>query len=314
MSNLVVWSNQSLEKNAYEKLRAGLPPCELVFDDLEHLSRADFIFGQPPVDSLFDNQNLRLVQLSSAGYTNYDRQDLRDSFRDRGVSLTKSSWVYDEPCADHALALMLCAARALPLAQREQDGHRAWSTSAIRQRSFLLRDQFVLIIGFGSIGQRLAERLAPFGAKVHAARRSPLGTELVPTTSTASATFSQWLGQSDHVVNVLPLSAETQGFFNADRFGLMRPSALFYNIGRGATVDQLALQNALVSSQLAGAYLDVTVPEPLPPQHLLWQAPNCFITPHTAGGHHNEQERLVELFLNNVQRCNAGLPLIDQVF
>jgi phosphoglycerate dehydrogenase-like enzyme len=314
MSKLVVWCNQQLGTAAIEILKAGLTTCELVFNDPAQLPRANFVFGQPPVEGLLNNTNLRLVQLSSAGYTNYDRQDLRDDFALRGVALTKSSWVYDEPCADHALAMMLCAARALPMAQSEQAGTRAWSTSAIRERSFLLRDQFVLIVGYGSIGQRLAERLAPFGAHVHAARRSASGTETVPMTNTDSPTFSQWLGLADHVVNVLPLNSGTSAFFDERRFALMRHSSLFYNIGRGGTVDQVALESALRRGRLAGAYLDVTVPEPLPPEHSLWQAPNCFITPHTAGGHKNEQERLVELFLLNVQRLTAGQPLVDRIY
>jgi len=314
MSKLVVWCNQQLETAAIEKLRKGVSSYELVLNDPAQLPRAHFVFGQPPVDGLLNNTNLRFVQLSSAGYTNYDRHDLRENFALRSVALTKSSWVYDEPCADHALAIMLCAARALPLALREQDGVRAWSTTVIRERSFLLRDQFVLIVGYGSIGQRLAERLAPFGACVHAARRSPSGRETVPMTSTESSTFSQWLGQADHVVNVLPLNEGTQAFFNAGRFASMRKGALFYNIGRGGTVDQSALESVLKRGQLAGAYLDVTMPEPLPPEHSLWQAPNCFITPHTAGGHKNEQERLVELFLMNLERFNAGQPLVDRVY
>jgi phosphoglycerate dehydrogenase-like enzyme len=93
----------------------------------------------------------------------------------------------------------------------------------------------------------------------------------------------------------------------------MKPGAIFYNIGRGATVDQEALVAALRSGRLGAAWLDVTDPEPLPPGHPLLRAPNCFITPHTAGGHHNEFEMLARHFLDNFRRFINGAPLRDRV-
>jgi phosphoglycerate dehydrogenase-like enzyme len=93
----------------------------------------------------------------------------------------------------------------------------------------------------------------------------------------------------------------------------MKPGAIFYNIGRGTTVDQAALAEALGSGRLSAAYLDVTDPEPLPPEHPLWTTPNCVITPHTAGGHSDEWDRLVDHFLANLRRHEAAEPLLDRV-
>ena len=93
----------------------------------------------------------------------------------------------------------------------------------------------------------------------------------------------------------------------------MKPGAVFYNIGRGTTVDQAALVTTLNSGRLAAAWLDVTDPEPLPPGHPLLSAPNCHLTPHIAGGHRNEAESLVRHFLDNFQRFVAGTPLQDRV-
>ena len=121
------------------------------------------------------------------------------------------------------------------------------------------------------------------------------------------------LSSADHVVNLLPANDSTNKFMTAARFGLMRQGATFYNIGRGSTVDQDALVAVLKSGQLAAAYLDVTEPEPIPRNHPLWTAPNCFITPHTAGGHDTEFQRLVEHFLSNLDRFEKGDPLIDRV-
>jgi phosphoglycerate dehydrogenase-like enzyme len=115
------------------------------------------------------------------------------------------------------------------------------------------------------------------------------------------------------VLDLLPGNAQTTRFFDGDRLGACKPGALFYNIGRGTTVDQDALIAALTGGPLAAAYLDVTDPEPLPPTHPLWTTPNCFITPHTAGGHRDENRRLVEHFLANLPRHLQGQALLDRV-
>jgi phosphoglycerate dehydrogenase-like enzyme len=93
----------------------------------------------------------------------------------------------------------------------------------------------------------------------------------------------------------------------------MKDGAAFYNIGRGTTIDQAALAGALHAGRLRGAYLDVTDPEPLPPDHPLWAAPNCFITPHTAGGRDDEFERLVRHFLDNLRKLESGHELVDRI-
>jgi phosphoglycerate dehydrogenase-like enzyme len=94
---------------------------------------------------------------------------------------------------------------------------------------------------------------------------------------------------------------------------LMKTGAVFYNIGRGTTVNQSSLDSALRSGRLAAAYLDVTDPEPLPPDHLLWAAPNCFITPHIGGGHGDESLTLVSHFLENLKRFEAGEAMLDRI-
>ena len=93
----------------------------------------------------------------------------------------------------------------------------------------------------------------------------------------------------------------------------MKPGARFYNVGRGSTVDQAALLAALQSGRLGSAYLDVLDPEPLPPDHPLWTTQNCFITPHTAGGHHDQDERIVDHFLTNLDAFQRGAPMVDRI-
>jgi len=115
------------------------------------------------------------------------------------------------------------------------------------------------------------------------------------------------------VIDVLPAGTDSQKFFSAERFAEMKKSAVFYNIGRGDTVDQPALAAALRENRIAAAYLDVTTPEPLPPDDPLWSAPNCYITPHLAGGQQQEMQRLVKHFLANLSRFEQGQPLLDRV-
>ena len=121
------------------------------------------------------------------------------------------------------------------------------------------------------------------------------------------------LPRFDHVINLLPDSAETAQFFNASRFARLKRGTIFYNIGRGATVDQAALREALDTERVAAAWLDVTDPEPLPTDHPLRSHPNCYITPHVAGGHQDEILTVVRHFLKNLKRYTENAPLDDRV-
>jgi phosphoglycerate dehydrogenase-like enzyme len=153
--------------------------------------------------------------------------------------------------------------------------------------------------------------LAPFGGKVTAFRRSPQGNEGVEIATAAGLAAA--LGSADHVVNLLPDSADTRNFMTAARFAQLKPGARFYNVGRGTTVDQPALIAALQSGQVGGAYLDVMEPEPLPPAHPLWSAPNCYITCHIGGGTGDQDDKLARHFLENLRRFQAGAPLVDRI-
>jgi phosphoglycerate dehydrogenase-like enzyme len=278
------------------------------------LAHADVAFGQPPVNDARDSERLRWVHLSSAGYGSYDRSDVRDAFARRGAALTKSSFVYANPCAEHVLSFMLAWARQLPDAWAEQLAERGWPQDRLRQRSVLLTDQRIIFFGFGSIGARLAELLGPFTRQLTGVRRSVSGKESIETLTFDDPRLAARLAEADHVVNLLPGIPATVGYFTPQLFAAVKPGAIFYNVGRGSTVDQNALIAALSSGQLGAALLDVTDPEPLPPDHALWRAPNCFITPHTAGGHHDEGDRLVDHFITNLGRYERGAALSDRAF
>src|SRR5262249_28124546 len=216
-----------------------------------------------------------------------------------------------DPCAQHVLAMMLALARRLPESLKAQLGARAWHWTQRRSESFLLTGQAALLFGFGAIGIRLCELLTPFRMNLIGVRRTIKGGE--PIRIITEEQVAEFLPQADHVINLLPGNDSTTGFFDESKFRLMKQGAYLYNIGRGSTVDQAALQMALESGRLGAAYLDVTTPEPLPPEHPLWSAPNCFITPHTAGGQSRESHDLVAHFLENLRRFTSGRELLDRI-
>lgn len=275
------------------------------------LAEVEIAFGQPHPEQVIQLPNLKWVHLNTAGYTPYDRDDLRSALRSRSAILTNSSSVFDEPCAQHALAMILSLNRRLPQALTDQRTARDWPANQLRSESQILKGQTVLLVGFGAIGKRLAELLSPFHLNLVGFRRQPRGDD--PIRCLGIDELDKWLPTADHVVNLLPASASSDGLFDEQRFAKMKPSANFYNIGRGTTVNQEALQRALESNKIAAAYIDVTTPEPLPKDHPLWTTPNCFITPHTAGGHAEENERVIEHFAQNLKRYEQGDPLIDRI-
>src|SRR5437773_2110335 len=322
-ASLTIWCNAKFPPDAQELLLRGvgkhhlmlaqsLKESNLVGSGQDHQARgADVALGQQHPDDVIASTSLKWIHLTSAGYTRYDRADIREALGNRGAALTNSSMVYADPCAQHVLAFMLARARKLPEAHAEQIARHGWPYQALRGRCEVLTGQFALIVGYGSIGRRLIELLAPFRMEITAVRRKPRGDEPVP--AIPASQVEEHLASADHVIDVLPAGTDSQKFFSAQRFARMKKSAVFYNIGRGDTVDQPALAAALRENRISGAYLDVTTPEPLPPDDPLWSAPNCYITPHLAGGQQHEMQRLVEHFLANLSRFEQGQPLLDRV-
>ncbi|MBS0632756.1 MAG: D-2-hydroxyacid dehydrogenase [Verrucomicrobia bacterium] len=321
--SLTIWCNTKFNPAATKLLEEGTRAHRLVVSTMTSASvlvagqtdpallEAQVAFGQPDADDCLRHRGLKWVEVSSAGYTRYDRDDLREEFRGRGTALTNASGVFADPCAQHVLAQMLALGRQLPQSLRDQFTDRGWHYAERRYDSRLLTGQTVLLLGFGAIGRRLAELLAPFGVTLIAVRRqtrSERSVRIIPEEAVSSA-----LAQADHIVNILPENDATRNYVNARRLACAKPGARFYNVGRGVTVDQGALLDALQSGRLGAAYLDVTDPEPLPPDHPLWTAPNCFITPHTGGGRHDQDEALVRHFLANLAAFEQGGELADRV-
>ncbi|MCE0498069.1 MAG: D-2-hydroxyacid dehydrogenase [Methylacidiphilales bacterium] len=323
MPNLRIFCNAEFNDSVLKILRDGIAPHELVFPQRSGESilkvapadpaifQADIAFGQPDIESVLKAERLRWLQLTSAGFTRYDTPEFRAAVTARGLVVTNSSSVFAEACAEHVFSFMLAQARQLPMALSSRWVGGWDRTSQMRRASTCLEGRRVVILGFGSIGTRLVELLAPLRMQIIAMRRRPRGDEGVPTVTPEA--LARALAEADHVINILPDNAASTRFISKERLGQIKRGAVFYNIGRGTTVDQDALVASLHGGHLAAAWLDVTDPEPLPEDHPLWTAPHCFITPHTAGGHRNESETLVRRFLENFQRFVSGSPLRDRI-
>lgn len=323
MNKLRIFVDFAVPPEVLELLQAGTRGHQLVFPGTpvtSVLARAerdaqfatvDIAFGQPEPEAIAEASLLKWIHVSTSGITRYDNPQFRALMAERRIPVTNSASVYNEACAVHALSFMVAQARKLPLAlkTRAASGTKDWNE--IRGSSGTLRGETVLILGYGAIGRRLAELLRPFDMKVIAYRRKQRGDEGVPVVM--EDRLADELAEAEHIVNILPDSTATRHFFDAAGFAMIKPGAIFYNIGRGTTVNQDALLEALRSGRIGAAWLDVTEPEPLPDEHPLRKEPNCFITPHVAGGHAGEAKTLVRHFLENFDRFVRGEPLLDRV-
>lgn len=323
MTSLRIFCDHGFQPPAAKRLTEGVAPHQLVMarrtvssvlaqaEADPGLAEAEIAFGQPDVEALKAATSLRWVHVSSAGYTRFDTDAFRHWARAHGVRLTTSSHVYAQACAEHVFSFLLAQSRGLPaaLASRAPNGSPEWLRLRAAPRT--PRGERVLILGYGTIAEHLIPLLRAFDMEITALRRHPHGDEEVPVVTLAG--LGSALAGADHVLSLLPDNASTRQFINRERLAAMKPGAVFYNIGRGTTVDQEALAEALHAGRLRAAWLDVTDPEPLPDPHPLWRAPNCHITPHLAGGHHTEEDHLVAHFLENLRRYVAGEPLRDEV-
>jgi phosphoglycerate dehydrogenase-like enzyme len=246
---------------------------------------------------------LRWIQSISAGV-----EDLASpALAAHGVVLTNAAGVYDPGLAESVLAFLLALSTRLLEDARLEPG--AWPTNGIR----LLRGTTALVVGAGSIGTEIGRLLRAAGLRVRGVARTPRPPDETFDAIAGRQELRAELARADHVVDVLPITAETRGMFDAAAFAAMKPSAIFVNIGRGATVNEAALIEALQTGVIAGAALDVFEVEPLPAGSPLWRMQNVLVSPHRAGDHEGWQSDVVALFVDNLRRFIAGEPLRNVV-
>jgi phosphoglycerate dehydrogenase-like enzyme len=255
--------------------------------------------NQEAIPLLPQMPRLRVVQALTAGV-----DDIVPHLPD-GVTLCSASGVHSTSTAELALTLILASQRGIPEFVRNQESG-AWKPGW-RQS---LADRTVLIVGYGSIGQAVEARLAPFECEVlrvaHTPRETPRGKVH------ATSDLPDLLPRADVTVLTLPLTKGTQGLMNADLLAKMKDGALLVNVARGPIVDTDALLAELRGGRLRAA-LDVTDPEPLPADHPLWHAPGVLVSPHVGGVSSAFEPRAKRLIAEQVSRFSSGKELLNVV-
>lgn len=213
--------------------------------------------------------------------------------------VTNSRGLYADALGEFALAAMLWFAKDLRRLVRNQDA-KQWDPYTVER----LEGQTVGIIGYGGIGQAIGRRVTALGMHVITARRRQ---------EYGDPTVEELIEQSDYVILSTPLTPSTRGLMSRARIAKMKPSAVFINVGRGATVDEEALVEALREGRIRGAALDVFETEPLPESSPLWNLENVLLSPHTADHTADSHTRAMQFFIENLRRFRAGESLENVV-
>ena len=296
-------------------LRAVAPGVELLTatdagQAVEMARRADAVLGFCSAEVLEAGKQIRWVQTYSAGVESC--VDV-PAIRECDVLLTNMQRVAGPVMAEHVLAMMFAFARGLDFYIPERLGRRWTETLPESSRMVTLDGKAVLVVGLGGIGSEVARRAQALGMTVDAIRASGRhGPQYVREVG-LPADLLRLAAKADFIVNTTPLTPETRGMFDARFFATVKPSAYFFNVGRGQSVDQQALIDALKSGRLAGAGLDVTDPEPLPPDNALWSLPNVILTPHVSTRSDLGDAARLAVVRENLRRYVAGEKMLSVV-
>lgn len=256
-------------------------------------------------------KQLQWLHLPSAGATHVLFPEVVAS----QVIVTNSRGLHAIPIAEHVLGVMIVLARKLHDAYRFQlEGKWPRREMFERYPTFSeLYEQTAGIIGLGSIGLAVAERLKALGMRVVATRRNPTMQPTCVDELYGAEGLPDLLRASDFVIIAAPLTPETQGLIGENELRLMKPTAYILNVGRGAIIQESVLIHALKEGWIAGAGLDVTEVEPLPAESELFHLPNVFLTPHYSGLRSRYWEHAIVIFRSNLRKFLQGEPMDNVV-
>ena len=303
--------NDRLDDHHIAQIRSAFAAIDLIIptsldDALAVMPEIDIIFGGMNREMFKRAERLKWVQTWGAGVDGM----MYPEFVHSEVLLTSAKGTVGVHLSEHAMALLLGLTRGIARAIRTSDWNERMP---IRHASWELIDKTMGIVGLGGTGQHVAVRAHAFGMKIIAVDAESVDVPDCVSACWPMDRFCDLLSASDIVVVCCPLTKETHGLFDRVAFGKMQPHALLINVTRGKIVDEGALLAALENGQIAGAGLDVTPQEPLPDDHPLWRMPNVIVTPHTAGGSPNRQDRTVNLFCENLRRFRKGEDMLSVI-
>jgi phosphoglycerate dehydrogenase-like enzyme len=271
----------------------------------ERIAEADVLV----VSGLWNNAllerapRLRFIQSIGAGTDQFPRDELAR----RGIRLASARGVNARAVAEHAMALILALSRRLPEG-RDNQAKRVWRgmIGDLSQREDELAGKTLLVVGLGDIGGRLARLAKAFDMRVIGLRRDPALGQGAADAAHPMTDLNALLPDADFVALTCPLTPETENLIDAASLARMKPSAYLVNVARGRVVDEPALIDTLAARRIAGAALDVTIEEPLPPTSPLWGMEHVLITPHTAGETRRYEDNVIEILHDNLERLWRG--------
>jgi glyoxylate/hydroxypyruvate reductase len=256
---------------------------------------SEICYGNPPLDWANETKKLQWLQLNSAGLDPY--QQLKEDYK---FQLTNLKGYFGVSVAETTVAGILGVYRKIDELARLQT-LKHWIGTPLRENLFLLSKKKILILGNGAIAQKTKQMLSGFECE---------------TTLLDSKTVSQiadYLTDTDILISTLPETVETKGLISKEYLNMLKPSALFVNVGRGTNVDEKSLIEILQAKRIMGAVLDVTETEPIPSESILWEMENVLLTQHSSGGWLEESSGKVRFFLENLDRFEKGEELLNIV-
>jgi phosphoglycerate dehydrogenase-like enzyme len=274
------------------------------------IAEADAAIGVCSADLLEKAKNLQWIQWLGAGVERCVQQPLIQQRRPLITNLQRAAGA---SMAEHVMGMMLVLSRRLDyFLEEQQRGHWASGSDSMPELADL-EGKTLLIVGLGGIGTEVAKRAHAFGMRVIATRASGRsGPDYVSYVGLPDE-LPRLVKDADFVVNCVPLTPATTGIFNGAFFSSMKPTAYFLSVGRGRSTVTADLVAALKAKRIAGAGLDVTDPEPLPPDSELWKLPNVIITPHISADTRLADEIRIAVVRENLRRYVAGEPMLSVV-
>ncbi|MBC5659748.1 D-2-hydroxyacid dehydrogenase [Anaerosacchariphilus sp. NSJ-68] len=297
----------SLDERQKNRLEMNFKHQEFVYCLAEDVTKevirdAEVILGNLDPAFLQYAEELKWLQLNNAG-----TEGFCDGALPKGVMLTNATGAYGLAISEHMIGVLFELQKKLNLYEKNQREH-LWKKEGHVQ---VIEGSRVLVIGLGDIGTAFARKMKALGCRTTGIKRregrKPEGVDDLYTLERLDLE----LPKADIVALSLPGNEDTRHILNEERIALLKKNAVVINVGRGITVDTEALTRALQEGRIAGACLDVTDPEPLPPEHPLWEMENVILTPHVSGGYSLPEtlERILTICIENLECYVVKRPL-----
>ncbi len=305
---------RNVRADRVDELKRAYPNVQFVIPERREdvptlIADVDAVFGSITADELKAAKKLRWVQSSSAGVECIAKAP---AIVASDIIVTNMRGAHAATIAEHAFAMLLSLTRALRQFQEFQD-HEEWARGQLNNRLVGIKGLTMGIVGFGNIGRQIGKRAAAFEMTVLAIDARPGASgdgveEVWPLDR-----LNEMCRASDVLTIAAPITPETRGMIGPVQLGLLKPGSYVLAMSRGGIVDEPALIEALRSGKLAGAGLDVTATEPLPPGDPLWKAPNIIITPHNSPTSKLTTDLVWSMLADNLGRFERGEELANTV-